>query len=54
MHSYLQAVTWPKFTSLHPFAPKEQASGYYQLFKELEDDLAEITGFDGTSLQPNR
>jgi len=49
----MMAITWPKFTSLHPFAPKDQAKGYYQLFKELEDDLAEITGFDGTSLQPN-
>jgi glycine dehydrogenase len=49
----MMAVTWPKFTSIHPFAPRDQAAGYYQLFRELERDLAEITGFDGTSLQPN-
>jgi len=49
----MMAITWPKFTNIHPFAPKDQAAGYYQLFRELEDDLAEITGFDGTSLQPN-
>jgi len=49
----MMAITWPKFTGIHPFAPKDQAKGYYQMFKELEDDLAEITGFDGTSLQPN-
>lgn len=49
----MMAITWPKFTNLHPFAPREQAAGYYELFKELEDDLSEITGFDATSLQPN-
>merc|ERR1719193_1659846 len=49
----MMAITWPKFTNIHPFAPKDQAAGYYQLFSELERDLAEITGFDGTSLQPN-
>jgi len=49
----MMAITWPKFTQIHPFAPKEQAEGYYQLFRELERDLAVITGFDGTSLQPN-
>ncbi len=49
-----QAMTWPKFTNVHPFAPKEQAQGYYELFKELATDLAEITGMDGASLQPNR
>ena len=38
---------------LHPFAPLEQAQGYQQLFEELEEMLAEITGFDAVSLQPN-
>lgn len=38
---------------LHPFIPVEQAEGYHQLISELEKDLAEITGFAGTSLQPN-
>ncbi len=46
-------VTWPEFGQLHPFAPKEQALGYYQLFEELVDWLSEITGFDSVSLQPN-
>ena len=38
---------------LHPFAPLEQTQGYQQLFEELEAMLAEITGFDAVSLQPN-
>lgn len=47
------ALSWPEFNSLHPFIPKNQAAGYYDLFKDLEHDLAEITGFTGVSLQPN-
>ncbi len=46
-------VTWPEFGQLHPFAPLSQAEGYLAMFKELEHDLAEITGFAGVSLQPN-
>ena len=46
-------VTWPEFGQIHPFAPKEQAEGYTQLFDELNDWLCEITGFAGMSLQPN-
>ncbi|MFN0193554.1 MAG: aminomethyl-transferring glycine dehydrogenase [Aestuariivirga sp.] len=46
-------VTWRNFSHLHPFAPLEQAQGYSQLFEELEGMLAEITGFDAVSLQPN-
>jgi len=46
-------VTWPEFGALHPFAPREQAEGYAQMFRELEHDLAEVTGFAGVSLQPN-
>jgi glycine dehydrogenase len=46
-------VTWRAFTNLHPFVPLEQAQGYMQLFEELEAMLAEITGFDAVSLQPN-
>ncbi|XP_075170541.1 glycine dehydrogenase (decarboxylating), mitochondrial [Haematobia irritans] len=41
------------FTEIHPFAPVEQAKGYHQMFKELEDDLCEITGYDKISFQPN-
>lgn len=46
-------VTWPEFGAIHPFAPIEQAKGYLQLFKELEQSLKDITGFSGVSLQPN-
>ena len=46
-------VSWPEFADIHPFAPIEQAQGYSELFRELEHDLAEITGFTACSLQPN-
>ncbi len=46
-------VTWPEFGQLHPFAPREQAKGYAELFTRLEAALAEITGFAAVSLQPN-
>jgi glycine dehydrogenase len=46
-------VTWPGFGGLHPFAPRDQAEGYRQLFEDLEAWLAEVTGFDAISLQPN-
>src|SRR6266850_2517726 len=46
-------VTWPEFGRLHPFAPREQAQGYATLFRQLEEWLAEITGFAKVSLQPN-
>ena len=46
-------VSWPEFSSIHPFAPINQAEGYLTLIDELERDLAEVTGFDSISLQPN-
>ena len=46
-------ISWPEWGNVHPFVPTEQAGGYQLLIKELEKDLAEITGFAGTSLQPN-
>ncbi len=46
-------VSWPEFSSIHPFVPVDQAQGYALLINELEKDLAEITGFDAISLQPN-
>jgi glycine dehydrogenase len=46
-------VTWPTFGRMHPFAPVDQARGYQELFKSLEQDLQEITGFAAVSLQPN-
>ncbi len=46
-------VTWPEFSAIHPFAPQEQVQGYAEVISELEQALAEITGFAGVSLQPN-
>ncbi|WP_055704565.1 aminomethyl-transferring glycine dehydrogenase, partial [Streptomyces puniciscabiei] len=49
----MEPVTWPEFGQLHPFAPAEQAEGYLTLIRELEERLAEVTGYDKVSLQPN-
>ena len=49
----MEAVTWPEFSNLHPYVPIDQASGYLELFSNLESWLSEITGFAGISLQPN-
>ena len=46
-------VTWPEFGNMHPFQPLDQARGYAELTASLSADLAEITGFDSVSLQPN-
>ncbi|HWD20295.1 MAG TPA: aminomethyl-transferring glycine dehydrogenase [Verrucomicrobiae bacterium] len=46
-------ISWPEFSRLHPFAPLSQTRGYQALFRQLEEWLCEITGFDGCSLQPN-
>ena len=46
-------VTWSEFGSPHPFAPAEQVQGYQQMIAELEQMLAECTGYDVVSLQPN-
>ena len=46
-------VTWPEFNGIHPFAPQNQVVGYNEILSDLENDLAVITGFHGTSLQPN-
>ncbi|MCF8447407.1 MAG: aminomethyl-transferring glycine dehydrogenase, partial [Bacteroidia bacterium] len=46
-------VTMPGFGQLHPFIPRNQATGYTQIFEELTHALKEITGFAGISLQPN-
>ncbi len=46
-------LSMPEWGSVHPFVPTEQAGGYQTMIKALEKDLAEITGFAGTSLQPN-
>ena len=46
-------VTWPEFGDMHPYAPADQAEGYHELFRRLEAQLAELTGFAAVSLQPN-
>jgi glycine dehydrogenase len=49
----MEPVTWPEFAQIHPFAPLDQAEGYLELIHDLEATLAEITGYDAVSLQPN-
>ena len=46
-------ISWPEFSKPHPFTPLEQMKGYQQMISELEDMLAEITGYDAISMQPN-
>jgi glycine dehydrogenase len=46
-------VSWPEIGAMHPFAPADQTPGYGQIFTDLEQWLAEITGFAAVSLQPN-
>jgi glycine dehydrogenase len=49
----MEPVTWPEFANLHPFTPLDQAAGYLELIHDLESTLAELTGYDAVSLQPN-
>ena len=49
----MEAVTWPEFASLHPFAPAEQSKGSRLLIDQLSQWLIKITGYDAVSLQPN-
>ncbi|MBI4428787.1 MAG: aminomethyl-transferring glycine dehydrogenase [Ignavibacteriales bacterium] len=51
--SELMPITWQEFSAIHPFVPLDQVEGYLGIFKELEDQLCEITGFKACSLQPN-
>src|SRR6266480_4540375 len=46
-------ISWPEISKLHPFAPSDQTVGYTEMCEQLEHWLAEITGFDAISLQPN-
>ncbi len=46
-------LSLPNWSSIHPFVPKDQAEGYQIMLKGLENQLTEITGFAGTTLQPN-
>ncbi|BBY65545.1 glycine dehydrogenase (decarboxylating) [Mycolicibacterium helvum] len=49
----MEPISWPGFAGIHPFAPSEQTRGYRRLVEELQHWLAEITGYDRVSLQPN-
>jgi glycine dehydrogenase len=49
----MEAITWPEFADMHPFAPAGQSAGYLDLIGDLERLLTEITGYDQVSLQPN-
>ena len=49
----MEAITWPEFAALHPFAPASQTEGIRSLIDDLSQWLCEITGYDAVSLQPN-
>ncbi len=51
--SEMLPLSWAEWGNLHPFVPLDQAEGYQEVLRELEKDLTTITGFAGTSLQPN-
>lgn len=51
--SEMAPITWPGFSDIHPFVPADQVRGYHRLIEDLEEWLAEITGYDAVSLQPN-
>ncbi len=51
--SEMEAVTWPEFAGIHPFAPESDVEGYLELISQLQTWLAEVTGYDSVSLQPN-
>ncbi len=49
----MEAVTWPEFGNIHPFAPADDTRGYLQMIDQLTTWLCEVTGYDSVSLQPN-
>ena len=49
----MEAISWPEFASIHPFAPDSQTAGWRELIGDLESRLAEVTGYDQVSVQPN-
>jgi glycine cleavage system P protein (glycine dehydrogenase) len=49
----MEPVTWPEFADIHPYAPASQTGGYESLVAQLETWLAELTGYDAVSVQPN-
>jgi len=48
----MEAISWPEFASIHPFAPDSQTEGWRELIADLEAQLTEITGYDQVSIQP--
>ncbi|WP_415648706.1 aminomethyl-transferring glycine dehydrogenase subunit GcvPA, partial [Stackebrandtia soli] len=51
--SQMEPVSWPEFADIHPYAPADQSRGYARMITDLESWLAEVTGYDAVSLQPN-
>ncbi|WP_253386637.1 aminomethyl-transferring glycine dehydrogenase [Microbacterium foliorum] len=49
----MASITWPEFAGIHPFAPASDVGGYLDMITQLEAWLAEVTGYDAVSLQPN-
>ena len=49
----MEAVTWPEFAGMHPFAPREDVQGYLELIEQLTSWLSDVTGYSDVSLQPN-
>lgn len=49
----MEPISWPEFADVHPYAPADQTQGYAALVAELQDQLAEITGYAAVSVQPN-
>lgn len=49
----MEPISWPEFAGIHPYAPADQTQGYAALVTELQDWLAEITGYAAVSVQPN-
>ena len=46
-------ISWPEFSNIHPFAPRNQTKGYALMIEQLESMLCAATGYDSISLQPN-
>ncbi|HIW64534.1 MAG TPA: aminomethyl-transferring glycine dehydrogenase [Candidatus Stackebrandtia excrementipullorum] len=51
--SQMEPISWPEFAHIHPYAPADQTRGYAKLIGDLAAWLAEVTGYDAVSLQPN-
>jgi glycine dehydrogenase len=51
--SEMLPITWPEFANVHPFAPRDQVTGYIDMIDSLQEQLKAITGFDEVSMQPN-